>query len=83
MAIIFLVGLVIFWLVIAIMGSSGRFDNLSKTDDEKETKGCNIGCALILIVSFLLVCFKVFGFLGGIDLGDPFDFLPELRNPFH
>ena len=55
MVIVFFVGLVIFWLVIAIMGFSGRFDNLSETDDENEKKSWGFGCALILIISFLLV----------------------------
>ena len=104
MAIVFFVGGVIFWLVIAIMGFSGRFDNLSEiddeneknlsetddeneknlseTDDENEKKSCCFGCALILIISFLLVCFKVFGFLSGISF-DPSDLIPEIRNPFH
>ena len=104
MAIVFFVGAVIFWLVIAIMGFSGRFDNLSETDDENEKnlsetddeneknlsetddenekKSCCFGCALILIISFLLVCFKVFGFLSGISF-DPSDLIPEIRNPFH
>ena len=82
MAIVFFVGLVIFWLVIAIMGFSGRFDNLSETDDENEKKSWGFGCALILIISFLLVCFKVFGFPSGISF-DPSDPIPEIRNPFH
>ena len=104
MAIVFFVGGVIFWLVIAIMGFSGRFDNLSEiddeneknlsetddeneknlseTDDENKKKSCCFGCALILIISFLLVCLKVFGFLSGISF-DPSDLIPEIRNPFH
>ena len=82
MAIVFFVGLVIFWLVIAIMGFSGRFDNLSEADDENEKKSWGFGCALIFIISFLLVCFKVFGFLSGISF-DPSDLIPEIRNPFH
>ena len=104
MAIVFFVGGVIFWLVIAIMGLFILIDNLSEiddeneknlsetddeneknlseTDDENEKKSCCFGCALILIISFLLVCFKVFGFLSGISF-DPSDLIPEIRNPFH
>ena len=115
MAIVFFVGGVIFWLVIAIMGLFILIDNLSEiddeneknlsetddeneknlsetddeneknlseTDDENEKKSCCFGCALILIISFLLVCFKVFGFLSGISF-DPSDLMPEIRNPFH
>ena len=104
MAIVFFVGGVIFWLVIAIMGLFILIDNLSEiddeneknlsetddeneknlseTDDENEKKSCCFGCALILIISFLLVCFKVFGFLSGISF-DPSDLIPEIRNPVH
>ena len=52
MAIVFFVGAVIFWLVIAIMGFSGRFDNLSETDDENEKKVGVLVVPLFLLYHF-------------------------------
>ena len=85
MAIVFFVGVVICFFVYCNNLSETDDENeknLSESDDENKKKSCCFGCALILIISFLLVCFKVFGFLSGISF-DPSDLIPEIRNPFH